>query len=370
MVFLPLRSALLPSVIALAILNGLLLSPFDRLFRRVIPMKFPTFILCLTLPVFAVDPSEIDGLTEPFSVVFDKEGTLYGVEYEKGNRVFRLKDGTLDFIAGRQSPGGNSLGDVAEGDGGPALKGRFNGMHDLALHPDGRLFIADTFNKRIRVIDLPSGKLSTLGDGKLEFKSPYTVSIHPDNTRLLVADLQQYKVLEINLKTLEITSVAGNGKKGLPIDGAIGTEAPLPAPRAAIYGADGTIYIASREGNALRHIDKEGRIHTLVNKTGKKGHSGDDGPGASALLNGPKHLALDPVGNIVISDDNNHALRLYKVKEKTIHLLAGTPPRAGKTLGESPTTTAINRPHGARYDGKGGFWIADSFNNRLLHFPK
>ena len=151
--------------------------------------QISSFLLLFT-SAFA-QPHAIEGLTEPFSIVFDKDNTLYGVEYENGNRVFRLKDDQLTFIAGSKSPGGKKLGDVAAGDGGPASKGRFNGMHDLTLHPDGRLFIADTFNRRIRVIDLNTGKLSTLGDGKLTFKEPYTVDLSPDHQNLLVADLQQ-----------------------------------------------------------------------------------------------------------------------------------------------------------------------------------
>ena len=331
-------------------------------------MKF-LLALFLLAPAFA-KPLEITGTTEPFSVVFDKEGALLGVEYEKGNRVFRYHNGKLDFIAGFQSPGGQKLGDVSEGDGGPATKGRFNGMHDLALHPDGRLFLADTFNQRIRVIDTKTDKLSTLKFTGPPLKSPYTVSINPKGTHLLIADLKNYQIREIDLTTKRIRAVAGNGKRGKPTDGEKATKSPLVGPRAAAYGTDGSIYIASREGHALRHVDLKGRIHTLVNTAGKKGYSGDNGPGPEAQLNGPKHLALDPDGDIVISDDVNHCLRLYKVKEKTIHLLAGAPGKAGKTLGNTPLTTKINRPHGARYDSKGGLWIADSMNHRLLHFPK
>lgn len=322
-------------------------------------MKLTTLILFLAslLPSVADDISD---LVEPFSVVFDKSDVLYGVEYENGNRVFRIEDDKLTFIAGSKTPGGKQLGDVAKGDGGPATKGRFNGMHDLALHPDGRLFIADTFNRRIRVIDLKTGQLSTLGNGTLPFKEPYTVDLSPDHQRLLVADLKQYRVLEVDLQTLKITTLAGNGTKGMPKDGEKAANAPLVAPRAAIYGKDGTIFIASREGHALRHVDKSGKIHTIVNTSGKKGYSGENGPGLTARLNGPKHLALDPKGNIVISDDNNHVIRLYNLKTKTIHLLAGTPQKSGSSFEH------LNRPHGARYDSKGNLWIADSFNHRLL----
>ena len=333
-------------------------------------MKVFTVLFTLTVILLQASPYEITGLKEPFSVVFDTDGTLYGVEYENGNRVFRLQSDQLDFIAGRRSPGGQHLGDVAEGDGGLATKGRFNGMHDLALHPDHRLFIADTFNSRIRVIDLTSGELSTLGDGKLTFKNPYTVCIHPDGSKLLVADLPQYQVFEIDLKTLEIKTIAGNGKRGVPVEGAPATETSLFAPRAAIYGLNGSVFIASREGHALRQVDGQGRLFTVVNQSGIKGKNGDGGPGTAARLNGPKHLALDPDGNVLISDDNNHAIRLYRIKEKTVHLLAGISGKKGKALKIQPTQSLLNRPHGSRIDHQGALWIADSFNDRLLSFPK
>ena len=51
------------------------------------------------------------GMIQPFSLVFGEDGTAYGVEYEKGNRVFSIKpDGEVQFIAGRNTPGGKKLG--------------------------------------------------------------------------------------------------------------------------------------------------------------------------------------------------------------------------------------------------------------------
>ena len=323
-----------------------------------------TFLVSLTITLLTLiaesAPQIVTGITQPFSIVFDQQGTIYGVEYENGNRIFRLKDDQLSFIAGSKTPGGKKLGDVAAGDGGNARKARFNGMHDLALHPDGRLFIADTFNQRIRVLDLKTNTISSLGDQHLKFQSPYTVDLHPDGKHLLVADLEKRQVLEINLKTLTAKTRAGNGKKGKPIEDSPATKSPLLAPRAAIYGKDGSIFLASREGHAIRQVTPEGTLKTIVNLAGKKGSAGDDGPAIKARLNGPKHLALDPEGNLVISDDNNHILRLYKHESKTLHLLYGTPGKKGNAA------TELNRPHGARYAPDGSLWIADSFNNRLV----
>jgi len=321
----------------------------------------------------------LDGVVQPFSIVFDEAGDYYGVEYADGNRVFQVKDGELKFISGYSGGAGSKVGDIAEGDGGQAKDGRYNGMHDLVLTSTGMIYIADTFNHRVRSIDLETMQLETLvGNGEPKFKDgkldsallngPFTIALSPDEKKLLVADLSNRRVREIDLEAGTIRTVAGNGKRGKPEDGGLAVEQPLVSPRAAIYGAEGTIYIASREGHALRHVDAEGRIHTLVNKAGTKGYSGDDGPGAEAQLNGPKHLCLDPNGDIVIADDQNQCIRLYKVKEGTIHLLAGMPGEKGDKVGEGKLDTKLNRPHGARYDAEGRLWVCDSWNNRILCF--
>jgi DNA-binding beta-propeller fold protein YncE len=322
-------------------------------------------------------------LREPFSMVFDRGGTLYGVEYAHGNRVFAISpEGVFRVIAGAGSNAGKKLGDIAKGDGGPAKGGRFNGMHDLARTPDGRIYIADTFNNRVRLIE--RGRITTFagiggkggygGDGgpaaKAIFNGVYTVTLNKDASRLLLADLGNRRLREIDLESNVIRTVAGNGKKGVPKDGALATEAPLLAPRAACYGADGSIYIASREGNALRHVRPDGKIHTVVNASGKKGYGGDGGEGRMAMLNGPKHLSLDPDGNIVIADDGNHCIRLYKPADGTIHLLVGSPGTSGTKIGTGPLDTQLLRPHGARYDHEGHLYVADSFNHRVLKFTK
>ena len=326
------------------------------------------------------------GMIEPFSLVFAEDGTAYGVEYEKGNRVFSISpDGRVQFIAGRNTPGGKKLGDVAEGDGGNMAGARFNGMHELALHPDGkRIFLADTFNHRIRLLDLKAGTVSTFagtggkagfgGDGapaaKAKFNQPYTVALDLTGEKLLITDLGNFRVREIDLKSGIVTTVAGNGKKGMPKDGEPATSQPLVSPRAACYGPGGTVYIASRNGNAVREVDTQGNIRTIVSKSGEKGYSGDGGPATEALINGPKHLCLDGAGNLIITDDVNHCIRLYSPKTGKIHLIAGVPENAGNQISNDPLKTQLNRPHGARLDAQGRLWVSDSMNHRVLRFEK
>jgi DNA-binding beta-propeller fold protein YncE len=321
-------------------------------------------------------------LTEPFSVDFDDQGNLYGVEYQSGNRVFRITpEGTISLVAGIYSQTNRGMGDVAEGDGERGERARFNGMHDLAWHPEGSLYIADAFNNRIRRIDLESGIVSTFagtgeagfgGDGGLAseacFSGPHTVAFCQGYERLYIADLDNFRVRMIDMETGIVTTVAGNGENGRPEDGRISLEAPLVSPRAVTVDRDENIWIASRNGHALRVVSAvDGTIRTVVGLAGERGYGGDGGLGGEALLAGPKHLCLDPSGRIVISDDENHAIRVYDPRSGKIDLLAGTPQQSGASLNVGGARkTGLNRPHGARYARDGSLFIADSNNGRIL----
>ena len=96
----------------------------------------------------------------------------------------------------------------------------------------------------------------------------------------------------IDLKTGIVTTVAGNGKKGIPTDGDLARSAPLVDPRAVAIDGRGNLYILERGGHALRVVDRSGKIRTVAG-TGKQGDSGDGGKALEARLNGPKHLCVD-----------------------------------------------------------------------------
>ena len=82
-------------------------------------------------------PATETRLREPFGVEFDASGTLYLVEMGAGNRLLRRDAaGRLEVVAGQLTAGD-------AGDGGPALAARFNGPHNLAILPDGRVLLAE-----------------------------------------------------------------------------------------------------------------------------------------------------------------------------------------------------------------------------------
>lgn len=314
-------------------------------------------------------------LNAPFGVDFDKAGNLYFVELN-GHRVCRVDPrGLLATVAGT-----GKKGDV--GDGGAARDAQFNGMHNLAIAPNDDIFLADTWNNRVRKIDVRTKVISTVagtgergfsGDGtpatQAKFGNIYCASLDPKAENLYLADLDNRRIRAVNLKTGVVRTVAGNGEKGVPKDGADAVSAPLVDPRAVAVDARGEVYILERSGNALRVVDRAGKIHTVVG-TGANGASGDGGDAKQATLNGPKHLCFDLNGNVVIADTENHVIHKYLPREGKIVRVAGNGKKGTNGLNGPPENAELNQPHGVYVHRDGTLYIADSSNDRVLKIEK
>lgn len=320
-------------------------------------------------------------VNEPFAVAFDDAGRMYGVEYTRGNRLFRVAaDGAIEFVAGRfHVP---KQGEAFPPDEATAASDvRFHGLHDVAVGRDGIVYVADTFNHRIRAYDpqtrivtvvAGTGRAGFSGDGgpatAAQFNQAYCGSLVPGGTAMLVADIKNRRLRRVDLVNGTVSSVAGDGRNGKPVDGAAALDTPLAGPRAACMAADGTIYLALREGNAVVEI-KGGTVRTVVNATGKAGYGGDGGPGRDALLAGPKYVSLDRAGRVLIADTENHCIRRYDPAGETITTVAGVPTKAGAGMGADLLTTHLARPHGCSLAPDGRLVIADSDNDRILAGP-
>ncbi len=311
-------------------------------------------------------------LQSPFGVASDRAGNLYIIEYT-GQRVRRVDPrGTITTTAGTGQQG-------FAGDGGPALKAEFHSPHSLILTPSDDILVADTLNHRIRKIDPKTGLISTVagtgakgfgGDGgpatAAQFNGIYCIALDPRGERLYVADLENRRIRAVDLKSGVVATVAGNGQRGVPEDGAEAVKAPLVDPRAVAADGKGNVYILERSGHALRVVDAQGKIRTVIG-TGKAGMSGDGGDARTATLNGPKHLCLDNAGNVLIADTENHLIRKYLPQEGKIIRVAGTGKKGTAGLGGPPPQAELNQPHGVHvHPATGILYIADSSNHRVL----
>ena len=298
-------------------------------------------------------------LAEPFGVGHAADGSLWVVEMA-GNRVRRVEK------SGRVST-------VVEG---------LKGPHSIAVGPGGLLYIADTNNHRVLKYDPASGTTTPFagtgakgfaGDGgpasAAEFGAIYSVAFDPKGASMVVADLDNRRVRAIDMASGLVRTVAGDGSKGVPRDGSEAARSPLVDPRAAALDGAGNLYIAERGGHALRVVDASGRIRTVVG-TGKAGGTGDGGPGIAATLNGPKHLAIDRDGGVLIADTENHAIRKFLPADGTITRVAGTGVRGLGRAAGSPKGVALDRPHGVSVAADGTLYIADSDNGRILRVDR
>lgn len=351
-------------------------------------MRYLTLVFLLLVAAASAEPraGELVGagaIIEPFSVDFAADGSCYGVEFLKSNRVYRLApSGSISIVAGVQAETQIADGDRGARDGADPLQANFNGMHDLAVGADGSVYLADTFACRVRKIDRATGRLSTVvgtgvkgydGDGgpadRARIAGVFSLSFNRDCSRLFMADLPNQRIRVLDLATGAISTFAGTGQAAAPRDGALAAESPLLDPRAVLVGKEGRVYVLSRRGNALLEVDGKGVIRTVVNGAGERGYAGDGGPGLSAKLNGPKHLALDGQGRVLIADTENHAIRRYDPADGTIALVAGVPGKQGAVFSAGdPLATQLARPHGSRVHD-GWIYLCDSENNRVLRFP-
>lgn len=315
-------------------------------------------------------------LVTPFGVDFGPDGTLYFVEMAKGERLRKVANGTTVTVAGTGAKG-------SDGDGNKGLTATFNGMHSLAIDGDGLIYLADTWNNRIRTFDPKTGEVKKFagtgekgfaGDGgpadDAKFGGVFCVAFDKPRANLYVTDLDNRRIRKIHLNNRIITTVAGNGTKGMPKDGEKATEQPLVDPRAAAVDGKGKIYVLERGGHALRVVDEQGVIRTVAG-TGKAGSEGVGGPALKAAMNGPKHLCVDADDSVLIADTENHRILRYVPKTEKLELIAGTGKKGSGGLGGDPLKVELSQPHGVTVQPKTGMlFITDSYNNRILKIVK
>jgi DNA-binding beta-propeller fold protein YncE len=293
-----------------------------------------------------------------------------------GHRLRKLsRDGLVTTLAGTGREGSG-------GDQGPAAKAELNGPHSLAVAKNGDIFVADTWNNRIRKIDARTrvitnfagtGRKGFSGDGgqalDADFGGIYCLALDETNQSLCLADLDNRRVRQIDLKTGIVSTLAGNGKKGVPTDGELAASAPLVDPRAVALDSRGNLYILERSGHALRAVDRSGKIRTLAG-TGEAGDSGDGGDALRARMNGPKHLCVSSQGSVLIADTENHRIRAYNPEKRTIETVAGTGRKGTAGLGGPADAAELSQPHGVTEGPNGFLYIADSSNNRIVRIEQ
>ncbi len=136
----------------------------------------------------------------------------------------------------------------------------------VVLDGQGRLYIADTLNHRIRRVDFGANVITTVvGDGVARYagdngdplaaslNEPRDIEWGPDD-RLYIADVQNNVVRAVDFDANEIVTVAGNGTFGFSGDGGPATSAQLATPIGIAFDQNGDLYIADTYNNRIRRV--------------------------------------------------------------------------------------------------------------------
>ncbi len=259
------------------------------------------------------------------------------------------------------------------GDGGPAVAATVNGPSDVALDGDGNLYIADTENNRIRRVD-PTGIITTIagtgvrgysGDGgpavAAQLSLPSVVALDGEGN-LYIADTYNNRIRRVDSSGI-ISTIAGTGEDGFSGDGGPAVASLLNRPSGVAVDGNGNLYIADTENQRIRRVDAAGTITTIAG-TGEEGYGGDSGPAVAALLDYPNGLAIDIVGNLYIVDSGNHRIRRVD-SSGMITTIAGTGEGGYSGDGGPAVTAQLLFPTGIVADGAGNLYVADTDNQRI-----
>ena len=205
---------------------------------------------------------------------------------------------------------------------------------------------------------LHAGTIETIaGNGKPDVVGqPFGVEIGPDGA-LYICEVQNHRVLRLDLKSRELTTVAGTGTKGYSGDGGPATKAQLNEPYEVRFDRGGNMLFVEMKNFVVRKVDRQtGQISTVAG-TGEMGFGGDSGPATKAQLNIPHSIALDKDDNIYIADIGNHRIRRVDAKTGIITTIAGNGEKKPPVHGQSAAGKPMIGPRALFIDG-GALWIA------------
>ncbi len=272
----------------------------------------------------------------------------------------------LNVVAGNNQAG-------YSGDGGLATQfAELFNARGVAVDISGNVYIADTYNNRIRKVDTRdtirtiagNGTAGYSGDGGLaisaELNMPQGVAVD-DSGNVYIADTYNYCIRKITTNGV-ITTVAGGGKTYLyPSYPVPATSTNLGAyPYGVAVDNSGNIYIAETEVCLIYKVNTTGLI-TLVAGNYFQGYSGDGGVATLAALNNPYGIAVDDSGNVYIADTDNNRIR--KVDSSgIITTVAGNGTAGYSGDGGLATSAELNYPYGVAVDNLGNIYIGDQSN--------
>ncbi len=256
-------------------------------------------------------------------------------------------------------------------DGIPATQAYLDNVADVIVAPDGSLFLSELLGQRVRKIDA-NGIITTVagiyvsygynGDAipatQAKLDRPAQLALGPDGS-LYIADSFNNRIRRVSPDGI-ISTVAGTGDYGFSGDGGPATQAKLNNPKGVAVAPDGSLYIADSYNNSIRRVTTDGLISTVAG-TGDPywGFSGDGGPATQARLAEPDRVAVAPDGKLYTNDLYNSRIRQVRV-DGIITTTAGTGGSGSYCDGCPATESQVMHPLSISVAPDGSLYLGQS----------
>ena len=318
-------------------------------------------------------PATSASFNAPPGVAVDAAGNIY-IADAVNNRIRKVSNGIVTTFAGNGVPN-------YTGDGGPATAASLNNPQAVAVDSNGNVYIADSSNNAVRKVS--GGTISTRHRQRnrwilRRWRPPpappqclFLRAWHSIRPAISTSPTSRTPASE-RFRNGIITTVAGNGTSGYSGDNGPATSAEFYFNYYYFAGlavdSAGNLYVADILNARVRKVTFVGSVASISTFAGNglgdggaptgSGGSGDNGPAVNAGISDPQGVAVDPQGNVYISEGGGNRVR--KVSNGIITTVAGTGSYSFSGDGGLATNAAINGPAGLALDSAGNLFVADT----------
>lgn len=232
---------------------------------------------------------------------------------------------------------------------GPRGTARFANPVNCAYH-DGKVYVADFDNSKIRVVDAETGQTGTV-ISQQGFARPFAMAFAPDGTLFVSTDRNPKG--QQGLMTGTIWRVDVNAKTATPIAPDIGR------PRGIAVMPDGQLAVSDYQNHVISLVNAvDGGVTPLAGAWQAAGMA--DAVGDGAKFSEPYGVVVKG-GKLVVADYGNNRLREVSL-DGTVRTLAG----ASAGFGDGAMTSAqFSHPQGMIATSNGDVFISDLGNFRI-----
>ena len=315
-------------------------------------------------------------LSNPLGILLDSSGNLY-IADQVNHRIRKMDAGGMITTWA-----GNGTGAYL-GDSGAATSAELYDPAGMVMDSSGNLYIADSHNHVVRKVASNGTITTFAGDGVSGFSGDTAAATSGDTSlatdatlntpmavaldsagNLYIADTFNQRIRKVTSDG-NINTVVGTGTAGSAGDGGPALSARLNYPESIAFDAAGNLYIADTMNDRIRMVSAaDGTIITIAGSV-YYGFGGDGGPASAAQLNYPKGIAFDAAGNLYIADSFNSRIRMISAADGTIRTIAGNGAFGARGDGGPATSAQLRFPTGVAVDSAGKVYVSDTQNSTI-----